>query len=298
MYNFQRLDTTHLNALIQLHKEVRGDAAELELRNFTDEKGTVLPTGYVALREDGSAAAYYGVFPMPLQLEGKTIRAAQSGATMTAPQDQGKGLFTRLAKHTYDDAAREGYAFVFGFPNTQSYPGLVRNLGWSHHRTMTSYFLSAKPPRKLKKYSQLRDMLQTAKARALDVEFLETSCSQADRGRALRDSTFISTKEANTLYIETDSFVVYAKIGGRVFMVGDIVERERGSFSAALETVQELAAISGRPFVSTHQSPGSVLDRHFFGRGYRRQGLPYGHVSFGSIDPDLFDFSWIDYDVF
>ena len=54
--------------------------------------------GLLAEAQDGSPAAYYGVFPIKMSYHGQDILAAQSGDTMTSPLHQKKGLFTQLAK--------------------------------------------------------------------------------------------------------------------------------------------------------------------------------------------------------
>ncbi|MCB0795626.1 MAG: GNAT family N-acetyltransferase [Flavobacteriales bacterium] len=86
--------------------------------------------GYLAYDRKDRPAAYYGVFPLRTQMGGRSVLAAQSGDTMTDPEHQRKGLFVRLATKTYELAADEGVAFVFGFPNMNSYPGFERKLGW------------------------------------------------------------------------------------------------------------------------------------------------------------------------
>ena len=95
--------------------------------------------GYLAYTHDGTPAAYYGVFPCLVEFQGKKILAAQSGDTMTHPLHQGKGLFTKLAKMTYELAKKEGVEFIFGFPNKNSYPGFVKKLNWVHKENIRTY---------------------------------------------------------------------------------------------------------------------------------------------------------------
>ena len=42
--------------------------------------------------------------------------------TMTHPDYQGQGVFTKLAKACYDITAIDGYRVLYGFPNPYSYP--------------------------------------------------------------------------------------------------------------------------------------------------------------------------------
>jgi hypothetical protein len=50
--------------------------------------------------------------------------------TATHPRHQGKGLFTQLAKLTYELGADEGYECVIGVANANSTPGFIRKLGF------------------------------------------------------------------------------------------------------------------------------------------------------------------------
>src|SRR5262245_30887010 len=76
--------------------------------------------GYLAYSTSGEPAAFYGVYSCLVECNGKIHRAAQSGDTMTHKNHTGKGLFTRLARMTYDLARQKGVEFVFGSPNYNS----------------------------------------------------------------------------------------------------------------------------------------------------------------------------------
>lgn len=86
--------------------------------------------GLFALDEEGSPAAYYGVFPIILHYDSEDFIIAQSGDTMTAPAHRKKGLFTRLAQETYSLANEVGVKLIYGFPNKNSYPGFKKKLDW------------------------------------------------------------------------------------------------------------------------------------------------------------------------
>ena len=49
---------------------------------------------------------------------------------MTHPSYRGQGLFPLLAGSLYTRLAAEGYSAVWGFPNSQSHRGFIRDLGW------------------------------------------------------------------------------------------------------------------------------------------------------------------------
>jgi hypothetical protein len=75
-------------------------------------------------------AAHYAVSPAILCVDGKEQMTALSMSTMTGRQYRGKGLFVQTAATLYKRMAGEGYTHVWGFPNSTSHRGFVRDLGW------------------------------------------------------------------------------------------------------------------------------------------------------------------------
>jgi hypothetical protein len=93
--------------------------------------------GYIAIhKETGEPAAYYGVFPIIGIIDGKPTLIAQSGDTMTHPNHGRKGLFTELAKNTFQLAKDKGIQLIFGFPNSHSFPGFQKRLNWTFNHDM------------------------------------------------------------------------------------------------------------------------------------------------------------------
>lgn len=70
--------------------------------------------------------AHYALIPIQMKVHNKIINGLLSMATVTDPDHQGKGLFKKLAKETYDYAASLGYKFVIGIANANSYPGFIK----------------------------------------------------------------------------------------------------------------------------------------------------------------------------
>lgn len=97
--------------------------------------------GYLAYAENGQPAAFYGVLPVLARQNGEPVLVAQSADTITHPDHQRKGLFAELALKTYALAASEGVEFLYGIPNSLSYPGFVNKLGWQHKGHMQRYVI-------------------------------------------------------------------------------------------------------------------------------------------------------------
>jgi predicted N-acetyltransferase YhbS len=86
--------------------------------------------GFDALSATGVLAGHYATIPVTYQQDGRPISGLLSLNTVTAGAHQGQGLFTRLAKATYEAAAAQGYQFVVGVANAKSTPGFIRKLGF------------------------------------------------------------------------------------------------------------------------------------------------------------------------
>lgn len=140
-YRFERLDASQLWAVQALYRSAFGlqvTIEELTAKYDTARFGAAY-TGVLAYGPDGDPAAYYGVFPIRVRVAGKAVLAAQSGDTMTSPAHRMKGLFTQTARMAYQIAAEEGVAFVFGFPNENSYPGFKAKLNWVFYGNMDNF---------------------------------------------------------------------------------------------------------------------------------------------------------------
>lgn len=71
-------------------------------------------------------AAHYALVPIQMLINGRIVNGLLSMATVTHPDHRGKGLFKRLAKESYSYAADNGYEFVVGVANANSYPGFIK----------------------------------------------------------------------------------------------------------------------------------------------------------------------------
>ncbi len=71
--------------------------------------------------------AHYACIPYEMEIKGKRARGLLDMATVTHPNHRGKGLFKKLAIATFDFAQKEGYEFVLGVANANSYPGYMKH---------------------------------------------------------------------------------------------------------------------------------------------------------------------------
>lgn len=70
--------------------------------------------------------SHYACIPTRFVIDGRVVRGILSMATVTHPDYRGRGLFKTLARMTYDAAKKEGYEFVIGVANANSFPGFMK----------------------------------------------------------------------------------------------------------------------------------------------------------------------------
>lgn len=81
--------------------------------------------------DDNWLIGHYAVIPMNVQVQNTVVKAALSVNTMTHPDYERQGIFSYLAEETYSKCRQDGYGFVYGFPNENSYYGFTRKLSWT-----------------------------------------------------------------------------------------------------------------------------------------------------------------------
>lgn len=130
---------------LEFRRYRKGDEARI-IELFQRSFGRALPPAFwewrfrdnpagpelIELAWDGDVlAAHYAVCPVIVDVGGEPRRTALSMTTMTHPDYRGRGIFTTLAERLYARMGASGHAMVWGFPNTLSHRGFVRDLGWS-----------------------------------------------------------------------------------------------------------------------------------------------------------------------
>lgn len=70
--------------------------------------------------------AHYACIPYKMEIEGRVVSGLFDMATVTHPEHRGKGLFKKLAITTYNYAKVNGFEFVLGVANANSFPGYMK----------------------------------------------------------------------------------------------------------------------------------------------------------------------------
>lgn len=321
-YRFVRISAENLDDFSALTKNAFGIASTLEERKslFDTAAWGKENIGFLAYHAaTGEVAGFYGIFPCFVEYDGRRYLAAQSGSTMTHSNHRRKGLFYQLGKKTFELARDEGINFVYGFPNVNSYPGLMK-LGWTHDGNMKSYhlFVPTLPigllARRFAFFRPLFDRWFQFVAgfwRTASRPF-PSSAIEPKRGALHRDEALLNYKRDsdNRFMIEIGGRSVWINQQSGSVGLGDVElpataadgkdDEERRAFKKAMRTLKLICFLSGAVHLRTYVSPDCRLDRLLTENGYRaRKGLANCYLNLNS-DLPLADFKYVyaDFDTF
>ena len=265
--------------------------------------------GFIAEDEKEVPAAYYGVFPTRLDYQGKDFLVAQSGETMTAPLHQKKGLFTQLAKETYEKSKLEGIALIFGFPNENSTPGFKSKLNWVFNGHMQKITLKIKtiPLCELAtKFPILKSVYKSYSRKRLRKYSIPVNSDNAVGFNVgliagiKKDLDYFQYKMRNTecFFIQLDGFKMLIKLEGHL-KIGTVAYFDSCRFDDFLAIVRKLAKRIGATKVIFLMSENYWLFDYFKNERSIEESLPIGFYRINEeIDCNLIAFTQSDYDTF
>ncbi len=309
-YRFEKISPEHIDDLIYIYRDAFGKAVDRNYIYGKQDTSAFGPSfvGYIAYSETGEPAAFYGVFPCLLVLDGIKYLAAQSGDTMTHSNHRGKGLFTQLALKTYDYCRENGVHLVFGFPNENSYPGFVRNLAWQHFDDFQIYLVRARTLTwtRVKSMFKLRATIHQSWSRFIISLYsvgkpFVNSVIEPGIGGIDHSPDFFRYKAYEEKYLVSMAGVnVWLKTGEDYLHVGDIERCDDRTFDKVISGLKQMARLMGLPYVRYQCSRGA-----FHEAGFRRHGVlfnktyPIGGVNFTNVVPiNQFKFTMSDNDGF
>lgn len=308
-YNIFRIDESHYRSLISISLSafnIRTTYQYYINKNNTSEFG-IPNLGYIAYDEKGNPAAFYGVFACQATLNDRIIPVAQSGDTMTHRDHMGKGLFIQLAELTYELCRNLGFAFVFGFPNYNSYPGFVKKLKWEFPGKLNEYRWKVKtlPLAKVAKkipclnpfYRLFRNLINLFYRS--HSKTIPSSVIKSGVGGILRSPAYMNYKMTVTgsyrigigdadLWLKTDGFL----------FIGDIMPG-RSDFRTMIKRLNRYAFLIGADVIVFQTTEETPLDKKFSELMKPAEGLPWGYCNFDStFDPSHIRYVTADIDVF
>lgn len=247
-YPIERLSAANIHHLQTLYRSVFGRKMSIEffLKKYDTKFTGVEFVGYVAFAPNGTPAAFYGVIPCFLRIQGVKVLAAQSADTMTHPDHRRAGLFLTLAGETYRLAAEKGIRLIFGFPNENSLPGFMK-LNWIFlPANMKVFMLRAsrfafknvlkKIPLMSKAHDNWLRSLYPTKKKAGDF---------VTEDGVIKDPAFVDYKKySNAWFVEIDETLVWLKADGTL-KVGYIAWNDRIAMPGFLLKLKLLAIRAG-----------------------------------------------------
>lgn len=294
-YLFYKLENDHYTVIQELYKRSFGMYKTInEIKHkYNTDKWMFRNLGFLAKDENGDNAGYYGAFPITMNIDGKPHLVAQSGDTMTAPEHQKKGLFVELAKQTYMLAEKEGFSFVFGFPNENSLPGFKNKLNWIFtgymqdfkigNKTIPICELSSKSNciKKIYKF-YLKIALNTYRlsAEKNGLEFYD----KLPYAFIPKDANFFKYKRTDFTYlIKMKGFILLVKLDVHL-VIGEVKEFPKDKIKDFLKTVNQLAKLTLSKETVFSVSKNHWLYDYLSSEITPTNGLPIGYISF---KPDI-----------
>jgi GNAT superfamily N-acetyltransferase len=309
-YLFERISPSQLPDLQVLFRASFGIDMSLSSiqKKFSTESFGASYIGYLAYTPDRQPSAYYGVYPCLISYNGQKYLAAQSGDTMTHPAHQGKGLFTQLARKTYELCKMEGIQLVYGFPNQNSYPGFINKLAWTHFDDLEAFEIRVRtlPWVRLKNTFRLPQAMHDSWCRLL-FTFLKKgrafSAQEREKGMAVvchtegfekyksySKSQLKSIGKSSTWLTHDDMFL----------LIGDVSCTTETEFIHVISRLKRMAFFCGLPHLRCHVSTGTKLHQWLSKHGNRMESsYPVGGINFTENVPlKLLKFTTLDNDTF
>lgn len=256
-YTIQKVNENHLSDLVDLSSKCYSKPFNhFKLINkFRSCHGTEKYVGYIAYVNKNTPVAYYGVYPSLITNGKSEILVAQSGDTMTHPAHQKKGLFIKLANCTFELCRELGIEAVFGFPNSNSYPGFIKRLNFSELNPLISLTLHENRlefSRFFKKNEPNKIAIKIGKKIFKRGEKFENSLGRLEHMfyYVKHDDNFFKSKERDEIVIwNICSTNLLIKISGNTLTIGDIDYVTSTNFKNILRKLKFFCLVSGLRFI-------------------------------------------------
>ena len=230
--------------------------------------GGVESAALLAYDDAGEAISFFGAIPFRMGYGDTTVLAAQSADGMTDARYSRRGWFTRLARLGHEQLRQRGIAFIYGFPNRNSYAALTKRMAWVHAGHMRGYMLRV-PAIPVGRVSRLhpitgrwydarvsRVLAGLAGARA----DLPNSALVEGHAGSRRDEKFFQYKRfARNRVVLVNGCQVWLKVSSGI-LIGDIESRDEETLTAVVRGLRRLAVRLGQCRISFQCSPGLALE--------------------------------------
>lgn len=263
----------------------------------------------VAFSKGGQAAASFGILPWPIRFGDRTEIAGQPVDAATHHEHRRRGLFTRLAEMARQVCESAGFSFLFALPHPQggSYPGFVRNLGYTHIDDLVEFRLSIRTlsmervARRIGPLYRLyeRHLQRTLRSYLPVDSVLDNSLLSEGFAATRRDRAFHEYKAfAGNRVLAVDGGRVWLKVNRGLF-VGDLEASTEPQMESTVRALEGLALRLGVHQIVIHASKDTRFTRFFEARfpPYPSLAVVYQNLR-SQIPPGKLRFTLGDHDNF
>ncbi len=307
-YTYKQVDESMYKDLVQLYYCAFGEQTTIDYykHKFDTDYLGVKHLGFIAYDTKQNAVAFYGVYPQLVKFENQLYLAAQSGDTMTHPNHGGKGLFTTLAKMTYDLAKAKDIQFIFGFPNKNSYPGFTKKLGWTHNENMVNFNWSIKTlplaaiAKKIPALAYVYNLYANLVFSAFksNSRILDSSVDSSKFGIVYRDDKFFNYKSyLPNKIVKVGALTCWVKVDGAL-AIGD-ADAKTTDWKYFTAQISKLAFWLGCTKIIFSVGKETTWDSILKGKVEATEGSYIGYLNLNSDLPlHQFKFMMADFDTF
>ena len=298
-YSISRLNKNNLADVAKLHTAVYGTVVDHLPKKYDTAYTGVEDVGFIAYNKENLPVAYYGVIPCFIEYGNMIILVAQSADTMTDPQHRYKGLFVELSNMTFDLCRELGILLIFGFPNQNSYPAMIKHLGWIETEKMNRFTITVNTilgmslfQGREKSHGRILSKL------LLPEKGLRNSIVEDGYAGIYRDEAYYQYKTFEKTYVISLGVVDLWIKTGKELVIGDIRLTEKNS-EYFFDQVKALAKKLNLGKISFQVCSGSRLHDLFASHYEGIPSFPVLFKDFGSGLPlEKIKFTFSDIDIF
>lgn len=190
--------------VLSLFKEVFHKEMPMDYWQWRFMQNPIRKTFIKLMWHDDKLVGHYAVCPVYLLVDGEQTLTGLSMTTMTHPDYNGKGIFSKLANSLYADAVKlNTLNAVWGFPNINSHAGFIKNLGWTDLPVIPNFSLPITEQRYLKSTNSQFGITQSFTQKH---ELAYKLLSQNFAVNVLKDSSYLNWRYINN---PTNNYTIF-----------------------------------------------------------------------------------------
>jgi Acetyltransferase (GNAT) domain len=306
-FRIERVNETHYPAIVQLLNTTFGNVFSVDLlrKKYATESFGGRNTGHVVFEGD-LAVSYEMGLAIPLIYQSKSFLALQACDAATHPNYCKRGLYIALNEFMFNQIREEKIAGILGFPNQNSYPILIRKLGYTNCEKLQCYQINVhKIPFwgifhriKLEKLAIWFALKSFKKYQIPPITI--SSFDEKTHLIVNRSPAFLTYKlKMGSFFIQLYDTVFWVKIKGGNLFIGDLKTPSAMDFNRAIATLKSICYRSGLKDIFFQSHKGSFEEGLFAQKYESFETLPMIYRAFDDTIPHhLLKCTYADLDTF